>query len=610
MRLLPLDKSMRHAPHILVMVLLSFFMGGGCTSQTDREVQTQRSDLSPEIWMEDYNRYMNDQNSARTEAEVAEGENGALTVAHNTLAARAGLEALKQGGNAMDAALTTALMQVALTAGYPVSYFGVMEMVYYEAATGKSYTMNADWNTVINEKEPLTIPQLKPKPEKGLSGLLGSVPSGRTALVGGFMKGVGAAHQRFGELPFDKLFEPAIYVAAEGIPVSADLGQAFKVRAKDLRRLPETKNTLLKPDGKPYREGEIFRQPALAKTLATIAEQGPDYMYGGPWGEKLVAAVQADGGKMTIEDLKSYQVIWDEALVAPLADYQVHTMPLPMRGGTMIIEAQNLAEVSGLADQPHWTKSSESLRKALNITQMFVLDFYPEEQIENLYPSLNRTDTVRLTHDYASRLSFRMKAGKLPFEWAEYRPNHSDAIIAADKEGNMVAMSHSINCILWGKTAIVVDGITIGDPGSLYGSRIKETGPGNRLPGPAQIGILMEDGKPVLGFGAMSNGMHHRTFQALLNFTRFGMRVDEAINTPDFFNPMRDPESGKLIIRVPEDRFSQEVLEGTGYRYLEITSKDARAHGGGTWVGISRDNKTGEYRAASNNRGNSGAVAY
>ena len=97
-------------------------------------------DLSPENWAEDYDRFMAAQLVERTAADVATGERGAVTVAYNGLAARAGLEALKQGGGAIDAALTAALAQVALTAGAPISYFGIMSLVYYDAGSGTRST--------------------------------------------------------------------------------------------------------------------------------------------------------------------------------------------------------------------------------------------------------------------------------------------------------------------------------------------------------------------------------------------------------------------------------------------------------------------------------------
>src|SRR5262245_63463233 len=196
--------------------------------------------LSPTAWPKgEYERFLRAQDADRTEAGVATGRNGAVTVAYNGVAARAGLEALKQGGSALDAALTTALTQVAVTAGAPISYFGIMSLVYYDAKTGKVYTMNAEWNTVRGETEPLKIPGgINMASEDGLRG---TAVSGRTALVGGFMKGVGAAHARFGKLPFKQLFEPAIYIADQGMPVTKHLADKFRFRGPDLKRLPETR---------------------------------------------------------------------------------------------------------------------------------------------------------------------------------------------------------------------------------------------------------------------------------------------------------------------------------------------------------------------------------
>src|SRR6185436_4158263 len=116
-------------------------------------------DLSPAVWPPgEYERFLQAQDVDRTTAGVATGTGGAVTVAYNGLAARAGLEALKQGGNAMDAALTAAVTQVAVTAGAPISYFGILSLVYYDAASGKVYTMNAEWNTVRGDTSPATIP--------------------------------------------------------------------------------------------------------------------------------------------------------------------------------------------------------------------------------------------------------------------------------------------------------------------------------------------------------------------------------------------------------------------------------------------------------------------
>ena len=570
--------------------------------------QEQVIDLSPTRWLADYDEYMQAQLIDRTEAGVAVGKNGAVTVAYNGLAARAGLEALMQGGNAIDAAMTTTVTQVALTAGSPISYFGIMSLVYYEAETGRVHTMNAEWNTVLGEDDPLSIPggidMTSP------DGMYGTQVSGRTALVGGFMKGVGAAHERFGSLPWRQLFEPAIYIAEHGMPVSAKMAGQFAARDEDLRRLSETRATFVKEDGSGYAEGDLFSQPALASTLRAIAEQGTDYMYRGPWAEKLVAAVQGEGGKMTLADLAGYEVIWDDALVASIGNYDVHTNQPPNSGGVALIEAQHLARASGLVDDGHWTESGAGLRKALDITQMYVLDFMPESGLAQIYPGLDLSDEARVKPQNARELWERMDAGAKPFVWAPPRPGHSDDVVVIDGAGNIAAITHSINSVYWGKTAIVVDGITIGDPASFQQTQIAQVEPGGRLPAPTETGILFRDGAPVLGFASMGSGLHHRTFQGLLNFTEFGMTVDEAINTPDFFSSSTDPATSQLTAHVVAGRFPTMVLAGAGYAYVEVDPGSARLAGEGVWVAISRDPATGELRAASHNRNNSAAVAY
>ncbi|ALH79175.1 gamma-glutamyltransferase [Sphingopyxis macrogoltabida] len=568
-------------------------------------------DLSPKSWPAgEYARYMKAQGVDRTTAGSAQGKQGAVTVAYGGLAARAGLEALKQGGNAIDAAMTTALTQVALTMGAPISYFGIMSLVYYEAKSGKTYTMNAEWNTVAGETDPQSIPgAIDFSSTEALQGK--GEPSGRTALVGGFMKGVEAAHKRFGKLPFASIFEPAIHVAEEGMPVTAQLETVFQFRDKDIRRLPETRATLVKPDGSAYAEGDLFRQPKLAETLRAVAQQGAGYMYGGAWGEKLVAAIQADGGKMTIDDLKNYQVIWADPLVADLrGGYSIHTSPAPNFGGFSIIEAQNLADAAGLCGGGHWTKSSEQLKKALEITQLFGISMFPKEAQNAIYPGIDFSDASRVTKAHAAALWQQIEGGKTFTKWKRTTPMHSDDVVAIDGEGNMAAITHSINCVNWGKTGIFVDGISIGDPASFQQAAIARVTPGERLPAPTETGILLKDGVPVVAFASMGAGLHQRTFQGLLNVTCFGMTVEDAINAPDFFLPSVDPATSETTLVVPEGRFDHKVLDGTGYAWREMPLEEARLGGEGKWVAISRDPKTGLLHAASHNRNNSDAVAF
>lgn len=566
------------------------------------------TDISPAVWPQgEYERFIAAQNVDRTEAGVATGRNGAVTVAYNGIAARAGLEALARGGNAIDAAMTAAVTQVAVTAGAPISYFGIMSLVYYDAASGKVYTMNAEWNTVRGETSPATIPGSinMASPE----GLRGTAVSGRTALVGGFMKGVGAAHARFGRLPFARIFDSAVHIAENGMPVTRHLAGKFDFRREDLSRLPATRAIFMKPDGSAYKAGETFRQPALASTLRAVASQGTDYIYKGPWAKKLVAAVQADGGVMTLDDLSSYDVIWDEPLVADFGAYRIYTNPPPNDGGVNLIEAQQLAVASGLGKGPHWTTSGPALKKALTISQVNALGYLPAPLKAQIYPGLDFSVSSRTSPGFAEDLWKRIEAGASPFRWKAPAGTHSDDVVVIDKDGNIAAITQSINCVDWGRTAINIDGVSIGDPGSYQQAAIARIPPGSRLPAPTETGILFKDGIPLLGFASMGSGLHQRTFQALANVMHFGMSVDEAINTPDFLLPETDLKTGQLTFRVPKGRFPASVLDSAGYAYKEVDPSDVRFGGEGLWVAISRDPKTGMLRAASHNRNNSAAVA-
>lgn len=587
--------------------------GWGCGSRISRSRREARPsaaamDLSPTTWKADYERFLAAQAVDRSSAGMAEGDHGAVTVAYNGLAARAGLEAMKQGGNAMDAALTAALTQVAAAAGSSVSYFGILSLVYYDAASGEVSTLNAEWNTVLGEDDPLSIPgQLDLSSELGVSG---EAVSGRTALVGGFMKGVGAAHSRFGRLPFEEIFAPAIYLAEHGMPVTLRLAEKLRMRGADLRRLPETRAVFVGGDGDLPQVGEIFRQPALAATLRAVAREGVDYLYRGPWAEKLVAALAADGGKMSLKDLAAYEVLWDRPLVADLGGYQVHTSPPPNMGGVQLVEAQRLAEASRLIADGHWSRSGKALRKALDITALALLDELPEEVRLAAFPQIDFAPQARLSSDHAARLWHRASAGRPPLPYKPAPPRHSDDVVAVDAQGNIAALTHSINCIDWGKTAIFVDGVSIGDPASFQQAKIAQLKPGSRLPAPTEQGILFADGKPRLAFASMGSGLHQRTFTALLNVMSFGMRVDEAINSADFFFPTVDAATGELTVGVPKGRFPASVLEEMGYAYREFDPDKARLGGEGLWVAIEIDPQSGRRRAASHNRNNSAALAY
>ena len=155
---------------------------------------------------------------------IVEGKSGVVSATISPIAVRAGIEVLKQGGTAADAAATVALTQVTTALGSFVSYAGMMQLTYYDARTDKVYSMNAGWNSYLAETDPKSIP----------TGENLEAGQGRKTLVPGFMAGIESMHQRFGKLPFADLFEPAIWYSENGITISPLFAYYFSWRQKFL----------------------------------------------------------------------------------------------------------------------------------------------------------------------------------------------------------------------------------------------------------------------------------------------------------------------------------------------------------------------------------------
>jgi gamma-glutamyltranspeptidase/glutathione hydrolase len=501
-----------------------------------------------------------------------------------------GVDILKSGGSAADAAMATALTQVCMAAGSWVSYAGIMTMVYFDAASGKTYNMNAAYNTVKAETDAASLPGLDPA-ELAANLRGGSyAPSGRTALVPGFMAGVGAAHERFGKLPLKKVFEPAIRCAEQGFEWSAGLNSQHEFRKGVLSRLPETKAIFAKPDGTAYQPGDTFKQPVLAKTLRTVASKGTDYMYRGAWAKKFVAALQRDGGRMTLEDLANYQVIWSEPLHSTYHGYDLYVHGLPADGGVNLIEAMNLAEVSGLAGMGRYSQSPQAMFTLAQITKPASLFAYPGL----LQPlGLDSSTQSRITKEAAVKLWEAMQSGRVPMVPAlQTGPAHSDAIIAIDRWGNIAAVCHSINAVSWGATGINVGGVSIPDSASFQRGAIAKVPPGTRLPDATNPGLIVLNGKPFMGFSSIGAGLHVRTVGALVDVLDFGMTPQEAINEPSLGMFMFGaPGGGTPPLTVGVKEFTPEFMEQVGKLGQKMIENDSMR---GYWLGVQIDQKTGE----------------
>lgn len=540
--------------------------------------------FGPDQWPnEELQHYLTLENTLGQTRAVVVGSKGMIAGTSGPLAIHAGLEVLKHGGSAADAVLTTALAQVALFAGATISYAGIMTAVYFDATSGKAHALNAGYNTVQNEIDPLTIPG-------------SGEPSGRTALAPGFMAGVQALHDRFGRVPFAALFSPAVWVAEHGVKISPVVDGWLKAQGSFVTRLPEARRVFTKQNAALCTTGDVLRQPELAATLKRIASQGSAYMYEGEWARHFVDAVQREGGKMTLEDLANYRALWTEPLETSYRDYRVISLGPPNTGGLQTLGSLKLAEAADLSKRGHYTTSAEALYSLIQISRIqSLLVNSPLSTLKSYLPNVDHAPGSRLTKETASRLWAHIQNRMAKHSAGEMQgANHSAGVLAVDDQGNVASMVHSINCVLWGATGIFVDGISISDSASLQQRAIANAGPGARLPEGTNPLIVVKGGKTVLASATIGSALHPATLQNLINVLDFGMDAQTSAEQPN----SRGPALGISLTGVPEPEyekeafgsgdFSEAVLEGVRARgqATKIVGENSQA---GYWIGIQID---------------------
>ena len=574
--------------------------------------QTPRSEakFGPDQWPKDeLNHYLEMQTGFDSEARKRiDPQRSAVTSkamiagTSEPLAIHAGLEVLRHGGNAADAALTTSLAQIALTAGATVSYAGIMTAVYYDAASGKVYMLDAGYNTVRNEKEPDTIPRM-------------GEHSGRTALVPGFMAGVQALHDRFGKLPFAELFSPAVWIAEHGIPLSPLVGVWLGAQGNFATRLPEGKRLFTKENGDLYKAGDVFRQPELAATLKKVASQGSGYMYNGEWAHHFVDLVQREGGKMTLEDLAAYHPRLTEQLPMSYRDYEVFALGAP-DGGATTLQALKMAEAADLKKYGHYSRSPEALYYLIQMTRIAsAFAFQGPERLKSYFPDVDLAPESRLTKQTSEKLwahirrpdwpetMVELTTGKPGTGWVE---SHSAGVVVVDEQGNVASILHTINCVLWGATGIFVDGISVPDSASFQQQMISRVGPGVRLPDTTNPLLVLKKGKPVLASSAVGSGLHEVTVENVINVLDFGMDPYTSVNQPNTRGPFVGSSIlGSLANKPAQPEYEKEAIAGADFP--QVVLDGVRAHGQaikivstydqpGYWVGIQIDPESRKLR--------------
>ncbi len=459
-------------------------------------------------------------------------------------AVEAGIEALEKGGNAVDAAIATALVQTVVDPQMcGIAGFGSMQLYLPER--------NIHTCLDFHGRAPSGV-----TPEMWQDSILGEAEDGFGFILEGHVNDVGygaittpmslkaydEALSRFGSLTLSDLMEPAIHYAEEGFMVRPHVSYFWNLNEGGGRaphrdrvtKLAEARRIYEKDDGHLRKPGEILKNPDMAATYRQIASEGVACFYSGAIADRIISDMESNGGYLAHEDLRSVAVTDTAPLWGAYRGYKIATNN-PPGGGVMILEMLNILENFDLAamghDSPDYIATvSEAMKIATVDKDRFVGD-----------PRFVEVPMDRLTSKaYGSKMADRIRSGeKTSVPRLKGEPKESKDtthISVADEHGNCVAMTHSLGM----PSGVVTPGLGFMYNGcmSVFDPRPGRTG--SIAPGKSRFTamaptIIFKDDAPFFVVGAPGGTyITMGVLQAILNAVDFGMNAQEAVSAPRF----------------------------------------------------------------------------
>jgi len=461
-----------------------------------------------------------------------------LVVADSEYATQAGMEILKRGGNAVDAAIATAFaLSVVDQASSGLGGGGFM--IFYRAKDRKSFALDFRETAPQASRRERYMKDGKPAPSLSLTGALAVAVPGEVA-------GLAEARRRFGTMPMTALVAPAVKLAADGFPVDATLRVAIERQQANMKRFADLRRIYM-PKGEVPKEREIIRQAELATTLKAIAQEGAAVFYHGWIGRAIVETIQKEGGVMTLDDLKNYKPVWREPLVGSYRGRTVVTMPPPSSGGVALLTMLNILEGRYLGQMQHNSADylhliTESMKHAFADRAQFLGD-----------PDFVHVPVRKLTSkDYAAWIRGRILADKTrPTNFYGYYHYNAEKggtthFSVIDRFGNAVAVTQSVNTRFGSKLLVSKGGIVLnnemddfaihGNTANIYGlvgNAANSLQPGKRPLSSMSPTIILSESGPELVVGAAGGPrIISATLQTILNFLDFRMPVKAAVQAP------------------------------------------------------------------------------
>jgi len=485
----------------------------------------------------------------------ASGRQGVVSTA-SPLSSKIGLEILKRGGNAVDAAVAIA---VALSVIEPNAsgLGGDGYMMVYDAATRKSVFI--DYKATAPAAFTLSYYKSLKSPDQY---------TGNGVLVPGTIAGLYKANELYGSMPFGELLQPAIDYAEYGIPVTQHMADVYVDNYDLINNYPETARIFLK-DGFPYAEGEIYKNPDFAQTLKLIAKDGPDAFYKGKIAEDIVSSVREVGGVMTMQDMANYSVSIREPVSTTYRGYNIVTCS-PESCGVAILEALNMAETFDVSAMGH--NSADALHMWAEIFKMTGIDrrtFIGDPDFYDVSPALalasksyarNRVKQIDMTEAALGGI-----AGKP--ERYDTDGKHTTHASIIDKNGNMVAMTNTLSDYFGSTVTVKGRGFVLNNLSFNFStvsySACNFPQPNKKVRSTkSPTFIFKPDGTPYATIGTPGAGRIVTTIPQLIsNLIDFNMNIQDAINQPRVFQD-RD---GALFVEKGINPSTLRELENRGH---------------------------------------------
>ncbi|MCB2380970.1 gamma-glutamyltransferase [Shewanella sp. SR1] len=495
-----------------------------------------------------------------------------MVASQETLASRTGVEILKQGGNAVDAAVAVAF-SLAVTLPRAGNIGGGGFMLVHIAKENKTIAIDYREMAPSKAKKDIFLDENGDAVEKL------SREHGLAVGVPGTVMGMSLALEKYGTMTLAQVTAPAIKMAQEGISVTPDLAESLAGLKRRMTQWPTTAAIFYKADGSDYQVDDILKQPELAHSLSLIAEKGTKGFYEGETATKLINAVKDAGGIMTLDDLKNYKVVEREPVRGEYRGYEVVSMPPPSSGGVHIIEMLNVLQQFPIDKLGHNTAQTihlmaETMKHAYADRSEYLGD-----------PDFYKVPVKALTSkDYAQKIASQIAMNKTtpsaeikPGKLAPYESDQTTHFSVVDKWGNAVSNTYTLNFSYGSGLVAKGTGILLNNemddfsakPGvpngyGLVGGDANAV-EGNKRPlSSMSPTIVMKDGKPFLVTGSPGGSrIITTTLQIIMNVIDHGLNIAEASNAARVHHQWLPDE---LRVESSLNRDTISLLEAKGHK--------------------------------------------